>query len=194
MDPQSPSSGRSAGKDEPEVEDVIRDLARFRYALRKFLRFSENGARQCGVTPQQHQLMLGVAGYTGRGLATVSELAEFLQERHHSVMGLVERGQKRRIPFPAAKLEEHLEGVAVGAACLLRVMPSSTRWTMSRCTEIADFVTIFFNAFSRFDYNVTALKSDLPHFRCRVKLLLKHPKAILALSEARNPPAHTSAA
>jgi hypothetical protein len=46
MDPQSPSSRRSAGKDEPEVEDVIRDLARFRYALRKFLRFSENGARQ----------------------------------------------------------------------------------------------------------------------------------------------------
>jgi DNA-binding MarR family transcriptional regulator len=43
------------------------------------------------VTPQQHQLMLGVAGFTGRGSATVSELAEFLQERHHSVVGLVER-------------------------------------------------------------------------------------------------------
>ena len=26
MDPQSPSSRRSAGKDEPEVEDVIRDV------------------------------------------------------------------------------------------------------------------------------------------------------------------------
>jgi hypothetical protein len=40
----------------------------------------------------------------------------------------------------------------------------------------------------------TALKQDLPHFRCRVKLRLKHPKAALALLEARNPPAHTSAA
>ena len=38
------------------------------------------------------------------------------------------------------------------------------------------------------------LKSDLPHFRCRVKLRLKHPKVALALLEARNLPAHTSAA
>jgi hypothetical protein len=36
--------------------------------------------------------------------------------------------------------------------------------------------------------------TDLPHFRCRVKLRLKHPKAALALSEARNLPAHTFAA
>ena len=35
---------------------------------------------------------------------------------------------------------------------------------------------------------------DLPHFRCRVKLRSKHPKAALALSEARNLPAQTSAA
>lgn len=66
-------------------------MARFRYALRRFLRFSEEAARRCGVTPQQHQLMLGIAGYTGRGSATVSELAEFLQERPHSVVGLIER-------------------------------------------------------------------------------------------------------
>jgi DNA-binding MarR family transcriptional regulator len=69
----------------------IRELAQFRYALRKFLRFSESAARECGVTPQQHQLMLGVAGFTGRGCATVSELAEFLQEKNHSVVGLVYR-------------------------------------------------------------------------------------------------------
>lgn len=78
-----------------QVEDAIRNFAWFRYNLRKFLRFSEKAARQCGVTPQQHQLMLGVAGYTGRGTATVSELAEFLQERHNSVVGLVERAAQR---------------------------------------------------------------------------------------------------
>lgn len=70
---------------------ILHELARFRYALRSFLRFSENAARACGVTPQQHQLMLGVAGFTGRNSATISELAEFLQERNHSVVGLVER-------------------------------------------------------------------------------------------------------
>jgi DNA-binding MarR family transcriptional regulator len=78
-------------------ESLIRDLARFRYALRRFLRFSENAARAHDVTPQQHQLMLGVAGYTGRGSATVSELAEFLQERPHSVAGLIERAVQHGI-------------------------------------------------------------------------------------------------
>ena len=77
------------------MDQVVSDLARFRYTLRMFLRFSENAARACGVTPQQHQLMLGVAGYTGRGTATISELAEFLQERHHSVVGLVGRAVRK---------------------------------------------------------------------------------------------------
>lgn len=73
------------------IRDDVQDLAWFRYTLRKFLRFSENAARLCGVTPQQHQLLLGIAGHTGRGWATLSELAEFLQEKHNSVVGLVER-------------------------------------------------------------------------------------------------------
>jgi len=73
---------------------LTRRLARFRYQLRKFLRFSERAARACGVTPQQHQLLLGVAGFTGRGWATVSELAEFLQERHNAVVGLVQRAER----------------------------------------------------------------------------------------------------
>ena len=82
---------RSPDKKLSTAAEVIRELAMFRYSLRKFLRFSEKAARQFGVTPQQHQLMLGVAGYTGRGTATISELAEFLQERHHSVVELIER-------------------------------------------------------------------------------------------------------
>jgi DNA-binding MarR family transcriptional regulator len=75
-------------------QETIQDLASFRYNLRRFLRFSENAARDCGVTPQQHQLMLGVAGFTERGTATISELAEFLQEKNNSVVGLVERAMQ----------------------------------------------------------------------------------------------------
>lgn len=70
---------------------MLRDLAQFRYRLRQFLRFSERAARACGITPQQHQLMLGIAGFAEGGSATISELAEFLQERNNSVVGLVER-------------------------------------------------------------------------------------------------------
>ena len=74
---------------------ALRRLAWFRYRVRRFLRFSEQVARSSGITPQQHQLLLGVAGYTGRGWATISELAEFLQERHNAVVGLVQRAAER---------------------------------------------------------------------------------------------------
>jgi DNA-binding MarR family transcriptional regulator len=95
MTPPSYSHAVASNAMPVQADDEIRNLAWFRYNLRKFLRFSEKAARQCEVTPQQHQLMLGIAGYTGRGTATVSELAEFLQERHNAVVGLVERAAQR---------------------------------------------------------------------------------------------------
>jgi DNA-binding MarR family transcriptional regulator len=84
---------KRSGSGKPE--DTTRELAWFRYELRKFLRFSEKAARRHGMTPQQHQLLLGVAGFTGRGQATVSELAEFLQERQHGVSELIARAVER---------------------------------------------------------------------------------------------------
>ena len=75
--------------------ESLRRLAWFRYRVRRFMRFSERVARSMGITPQQHQLLLGVAGYTGRGWATISELAEFLQGRHNAVVGLVQRAADR---------------------------------------------------------------------------------------------------
>jgi DNA-binding MarR family transcriptional regulator len=89
-------AGAPRGRTPERVDDdLIRRLAWFRYSLRQFLRFSERAARDCGVTPQQHQLLLGIAGYTGREWATIGELAEFLQERHNAVVGLVERAAGR---------------------------------------------------------------------------------------------------
>ena len=79
----------------PLRADALRRLAWFRYRIRCFLRFSEKVARSSGITPQQHQLLLGVAGYTGRGWATISELAEFMQGRHNAVVGLVQRAEER---------------------------------------------------------------------------------------------------
>jgi DNA-binding MarR family transcriptional regulator len=66
-------------------------LAAFRYALRRFLRFSEEAAQGAGITPQQHQGLLAIKGFPGRDRVTVSELAERLQLRHHSAVGLIDR-------------------------------------------------------------------------------------------------------
>jgi DNA-binding MarR family transcriptional regulator len=66
-------------------------LAQFRYQLRRFLRFSEEVARRYGVTPLQYQLMLQIKGFPGREWATVVELAERLQAKHHGVVALISR-------------------------------------------------------------------------------------------------------
>ena len=66
-------------------------LSGFRYAVRQFLRFSDEAARGVGLTPQQHQALLSIQGFPGRDHMTVSELAERLQIRHHSAVGLVDR-------------------------------------------------------------------------------------------------------
>ena len=66
-------------------------LAHFRYQLRRFLRFSEEAVRRKGITPLQYQLLLQIKGFPGREWATVGELAERLQAKHHGVVSLVSR-------------------------------------------------------------------------------------------------------
>jgi DNA-binding MarR family transcriptional regulator len=66
-------------------------LAGFRYQLRRFLRFSEEVTRKSGITPLQYQLMLQIKGFPGRDWASVAELAERLQAKHHGVVALVSR-------------------------------------------------------------------------------------------------------
>jgi DNA-binding MarR family transcriptional regulator len=67
-------------------------LADFRYALRRFLHWSEEAAAQAGISPQQHQALLAVRG-AGAESPTVGYLAERLQVKHHSAVGLVDRLQ-----------------------------------------------------------------------------------------------------
>ncbi len=72
-------------------------LAEFRYTLRRFLRFSEAAASKVGLTPQQHQALLAIKGFPGREKITIGELAERLQIRHHSAVGLVDRLESQRL-------------------------------------------------------------------------------------------------
>ena len=93
-------------------------LAEFRYALRKFLGFSEAAASEHGVTPQQYQALLAIEGFPGRNWVTVGELAEQMRIAHHSAVGLVDRMQThaarqthRRPGRPAPRARDaHREG------------------------------------------------------------------------------------
>jgi DNA-binding MarR family transcriptional regulator len=64
-------------------------LADFRYALRRFLAFSEAAARDKGLTAQQHQALLAIRG-AGQD-QSIGDLAAKLMIRHHSAVELVDR-------------------------------------------------------------------------------------------------------
>ena len=66
-------------------------LATLRYLLRRFLRFSEEAARGANIAPQQYQALLAIKGFPVAGRITIGELADRLQIRHHSTVGLVDR-------------------------------------------------------------------------------------------------------
>jgi DNA-binding MarR family transcriptional regulator len=87
--PTSPSKpARSLGKRDYER------LAHFRYRLRRFLRVSESLCQENGTTPLQYQLLLQVKGASQKDWATIGELAEQLQSKHHGVVALVDRCEK----------------------------------------------------------------------------------------------------
>jgi DNA-binding MarR family transcriptional regulator len=76
---------------------TYRALAGFRYQIRRFLRASEDAARSAGLEPQQHQLLLALKGAPLHAVPTVAWLAERLQLQHHSLVGLVDRLERRQL-------------------------------------------------------------------------------------------------
>jgi DNA-binding MarR family transcriptional regulator len=76
-----------------ETSDAVNyaALARFRYELRKFQAFSNAAAKTAGLTPQQHQALLAVRGFSDQGPISVGDLAAFLLIRPHTAVELVDR-------------------------------------------------------------------------------------------------------
>ena len=72
------------------VEDY-RNLAEFRRQIRQFVSFSEGVARQSGIEPKQHQLLLALKGLPENVRPTIGELASRLFIKHHSTVELVNR-------------------------------------------------------------------------------------------------------
>ena len=89
--------------DSPPLTDAdFRRLLNFRDGLRAFLKWSDDQAEAVGLTGSQHQLLLAIRGH---GEApSISDIANHLLLRHHSVVGLVDRvaaaGLVERVPDP----------------------------------------------------------------------------------------------
>jgi DNA-binding MarR family transcriptional regulator len=72
----------------------LRTLAEFRHRLRQFLQFSENAAQKLGLQPQQHQLLLQIAGAPDCNATTIGYAAERLGLRHNTAVELSNRCQE----------------------------------------------------------------------------------------------------
>lgn len=75
----------------PLEQSDFEALSEFRYQLRRFLKFSEDAAQSAGLTPLHYLVLLHIKGYPGQDYATIGQLAERLQIRHHGAVALVSR-------------------------------------------------------------------------------------------------------
>ncbi len=78
-----------SGLDDSDYQQLLE----FRDGLRRFLHWSEDQAAVVGLTPAQHQLLLAIRGHGGPLRPTIGDLADHLQLRHHSTVGLVDRAE-----------------------------------------------------------------------------------------------------
>jgi DNA-binding MarR family transcriptional regulator len=110
----------------PPLEPAdYQSLGEFRRAIRDFLAFSEESAREYGVTAQQHQALLAIKAHVGPEPMSIGELADSLLIKNHSAVGLVarlvERGLVRRRPSESDRRRVLLTLEARGDEVLERI-------------------------------------------------------------------------
>ena len=72
----------------------LRELAEFRYQLRRFLSFSEMASEELGISAQQYQVLQVIATVPEGRAASISYLAERMMVRHNSAVELVDRTER----------------------------------------------------------------------------------------------------
>ena len=110
------------------TDQDYQNLLAFRTSLRRFQHWSETKAKEAGLTPAQHQLLLAVRGHPGERGPSVGDLADYLLLRHHSAGELIDRAEAaglvhRRADPDDARLAR-VELTPGGAARLERLTPA----------------------------------------------------------------------
>jgi DNA-binding MarR family transcriptional regulator len=109
---------------ELSAEDY-RNLAEFRRQIRQFVAFSEDVARQHGIEPKQHQLLLTLKGLPENVRPTIGEIASRLFIKHHSAVELcnrlVEAGFVSRMPGEQDRREVLIRMTPAGSALLRKL-------------------------------------------------------------------------
>jgi DNA-binding MarR family transcriptional regulator len=117
-------------------------LAALRDGIRRYLAWAEQRAREHGMTPAQVQLALAVRSHDDPAGPTLTELAETLLLRHHSVVGLVDRAESAGMVERARDSEHpslvHVMLTARGAERLETLSALHLEWLAEHGAELAE--------------------------------------------------------
>lgn len=123
---------RRPGKPKPVDDEDYAQLAALRSGVRTYLAWAEHQAREHDMTPAQVQLGLAIRAHPDPAGPTMTELAETLLLRHHSVVGLVDRAaaadlvQRTRDTEQATRV--HVTLTALGAERLEELSRLHLQW------------------------------------------------------------------
>ncbi|MHB8302192.1 MAG: MarR family winged helix-turn-helix transcriptional regulator [Acidobacteriaceae bacterium] len=126
----------------PRASDRLlhESLAEFRHQLRAFLQTSEAAAQRAGLHPQQHQLLLSVAGAVPADSPSIAYAAERLGLKHNTVVELVDRceaeGLLRRKSDPQDRRRVRLEVTGRGRRVLARLSQVHLQELYSRAPHL----------------------------------------------------------
>jgi DNA-binding MarR family transcriptional regulator len=142
----SPGSGDTPPGETALGDDDFARLLAFRDGLRRFLHWSEDRAKEVGLTAGQHQLLLAVRGH---GTApSIGEVAEHLLLRHHSAVELIDRAVRAGLLERFADEADHR---------IVRL-----RLTATGDAKLTALTTAHLEELSRLQSRFSALWSHLP--------------------------------
>lgn len=121
-----------------------RALGAFRFALRRFMDFSDAGAQAQSLTPTQHQALLAIKAHAGAEPMSVGELADALLVKNHSALGLVDRLVERalvvRAPSSRDRRRVLLRLTPAGEKCLESISRNNLRELQSALPAFAELL------------------------------------------------------
>jgi DNA-binding MarR family transcriptional regulator len=142
---RSPRQAKPSGKVD---EAGYARLAELRAGIRGYLAWAEQQAREHDLTPAQVQLALAVRAHPDPAGPTLTELADALLLRHHSVVGLVDRAEQAGMVERRRSSERpshvHVRLTAAGADRLDTVSALHLEWLAEfgpRLAETCDSFT-----------------------------------------------------
>lgn len=116
-------------------------LAALRAGIRRYLAWAEQCAREHGMTPAQVQLALAVRSHGDPAGPTLTELADTLLLRHHSVVGLVDRaehaGLVERVRDREQQSRVHVRLTAAGGERLEALSALHLAWLAEHGPDLA---------------------------------------------------------